>query len=399
MRAGLPVPSASASAALAAARLATVAELDRSFGAPDLGPFFGFVGDAFVPGDRRREPAWVTALEAMARCPWQAFLARVLRVEPVPDRVAQIPDLESHVLGNVVHGTLERIFREVVPRGEAEPSAVAGREPFDVPWPSPEHVDRALLQAAHSALTRAGLRFSGLVPVAVERARPFAAIASQRGWVEAGQGLAVEFVGEVARYADGPESKRIFFAADRVDQRDGELLLSDYKTGKPLSGADGEAIQRKDLLAAVRSGKALQAAAYALVREREEDAGRYLFLGPDVSPQTAMVTVEAADTEVIEAFEETASRLLALRAEGAFVPRLISPKGGGEADVCRTCDLAQACLRGDSGARGRLGRWFEAGATAADEIDSRAALRQLFDPEGRGKWTASGGASRSGAKR
>ena len=141
------------------------------------------------------------------------------------------------------------------------------------------------------------------------------------------------------------------------------------------------------------------AAAYALVREREGDAGRYLFLGPDVSPQTAMVTVKGADTEVIEAFEETASRLLALRADGAFVPRLISPKGGGEADVCRTCDLAQACLRGDSGARGRLGRWFEAGAAAGDEIDSREALRQLFDPDGRGKWTASGGASRSRAKR
>ena len=31
--------------------------------------------------------------------------------------------------------------------------------------------------------------------------------------------------------------------------------------------------------------------------------------------------------------------------------------------------------------------------------DSREALRQLFDPDGRGKWTASGGASRSRAKR
>jgi hypothetical protein len=39
---------------------------------------------------------------------------------------------------------------------------------------------------------------------------------------------------------------------------------------------------------------------------------------------------------------------------GALFPRLVDPAGRNEPSRCKLCRVAEACLRGDSGARSRL---------------------------------------------
>jgi hypothetical protein len=73
--------------AAARGRLAVLDEFDppRRESA-SLGPYFGFAGALAGTGDPRRAPLYVTTVEKMARCSWQAFLSNVLRLEAPPDR-------------------------------------------------------------------------------------------------------------------------------------------------------------------------------------------------------------------------------------------------------------------------------------------------------------------------
>ena len=45
---------------------------------------------------------------------------------------------------------------------------------------------------------------------------------------------------------------------------------------------------------------------------------------------------------------------------GAFFPRLVGPDLSREPRQCSHCEVAEACVRGDSGARRRLVTWLEA---------------------------------------
>jgi len=42
---------------------------------------------------------------------------------------------------------------------------------------------------------------------------------------------------------------------------------------------------------------------------------------------------------------------------GTFFPRLVDPDADKEPRACDYCGVAEACLRGDSGVRGRLRDW------------------------------------------
>src|SRR5207244_12259578 len=95
---------------LALARLAVLRELDpRDAHRHELGPFLGAVGPARGALDPRRLAPSVTQLEGIARCPWQAFLSRLLGLEPTPDAQGALPAArDRRRLGNVVHGVLGR---------------------------------------------------------------------------------------------------------------------------------------------------------------------------------------------------------------------------------------------------------------------------------------------------
>ncbi len=190
--------------------------------------------------------------------------------------------------------------------------------------------------------------------------------------------LAAELEGEVAI----PGRHSLFFKADRVDRRDGGLVLTDYKTGRHfLKGGATPATLRRTLLAAVRSGERLQAAAYALAGGDPRDRGRYLFLRPerDENDPERAVPVGADDAELAKAFQRAAGATLAAWDRGAFFPRLVEPEQDREPARCRWCAVAEACLRGDSGARRRLREWAaaavaEEGARAEEPEPERALI-------------------------
>jgi hypothetical protein len=57
--------------------------------------------------------------------------------------------------------------------------------------------------------------------------------------------------------------------------------------------------------------------------------------------------------------EEALAAVFGAYEEGALIPRLRLAREDTENSECRRCDVKEACLRGDSGARGRLARFME----------------------------------------
>jgi hypothetical protein len=115
---------------------------------------------------------------------------------------------------------------------------------------------------------------------------------------------------------------------------------------------------------------------YALAGEG--GTGRFLFLRPDIAPDAAAYTVRADEAEFVEAFESALRAVLGAWDQGAFPPRLLDSKLQKENPDCERCELATACLRGDSGARRRLAQWLEAAEDAGSDALG-AAERALLD--------------------
>ncbi len=393
-------------AQLAAARLAVLDELDPDrrtaagrARAAGLGPYFGFVGAlpaaaaGATPPDPRHRPLFVTHLERLAGCPWQFFTARLLGVERAPDPLAALPAVDARLLGIAVHRVLARLAREAgapaggEPRaGEPAPAfaALAGGTPVSVAWPAPEALARLVREEAEAALRDEGVPWRGLARVLAERARPLVERALSLDWGEAELAvLGVELAGEVSVADAAGRPRRVAFRADRLDRGpDGALRLTDYKTGRPFDPGQKRDTARKRLLAAVREGRLLQAMAYQLADPAGGAGGRYLYLHPEAgAPELAM---PGGDHELADLFAGTAASLLALWDAGSFFPRVVEPSGQKEPARCKFCEVAEGCLRGDSGARRRLFEWTErARAAAAAEgaaggTDAAAALLAVW---------------------
>jgi hypothetical protein len=343
---------------LAPARLAVLAELEAWGEARDtLGPYFGYVGEPVEAADPRRGPLHVTALEATARCPWRAFLGGLLRIEPAPDALAALPTRGSlaRLLGKVVHASLDRIAAvSLPPPGDDEQPLL--RVPVDVAWPTPERVESIVHGCAEDALQEAGIPIPGFARVLARRAAAHLAIAHAVDWPAPASTLPVvgtELAGRLsARDAQG-RPREIHFRADRVDRLATGLRFVDYKTGGPLDDAKSEAKRAEAQRGAVARGESLQAAAYALSEPGAR--GRYLYLRPD-APDHAR-DFECGAEDVSEPFAASLQVLLEARDRGSFVPRLRHPDDDEEPRACASCDVKEACLRGDSGARRRLGRF------------------------------------------
>ena len=382
-------------AQLAAARVAVLDELDPDrrtaagrARAAGLGPYFGFVGAlpaaaaGAAPPDPRHRPLFVTHLERLAGCPWQFFTARLLGVERAPDPLAALPAVDARLLGNTVHRILARLAREAGapaggdPRaGEPAPAfaALAGGMPVPVPWPAPEALARLVREEAEAALRDDGVPWRGLARVLADRALPLVERARSLDWGEAGLAvLGVELAGEVSVADAAGRPRPIAFRADRLDRGpDGALRLTDYKTGRPFDPGQKRDTARKRLLAAVREGKLLQAMAYERADPAGGARGRYLYLHSEAgAPELAM---PEGDRELADLFAGTAASLLALWDAGSFFPRVVEPSGRQEPVRCKFCEVAEGCLRGDSGARRRLFEWSErAHAAAAAAVDAGA---------------------------
>ena len=349
---------------LAAARLAVLDEMDPDLRTPEgraarsrLGPYFGFIGR--LPGSEgepRLRDLYITQLENLAACPWQLFLVRLLRIEPTPDPLAALPGVDALILGNVVHATLDNIAR---PPGQPESvRGVRGLTPVPVVWPEEDVVDRVLRQEAERLLAQDGIRLPGLARALAERARPMLDTVRDMDWAGGTVPvLATEAEGDLD-LGDSPGTlRRVLFKADRVDREAGGLVVwTDYKTGKPISSAKRPEVRRRHFLDRVRSGTHLQAVAYLLGSDGEAK-GRYLYLRPGLDDDSRELAVFSGDREFAEAFVAASEAVLAAWESGSFFPRLVEPDGRSEPGRCGFCTVAEACLRGDSGARQRLHEW------------------------------------------
>jgi hypothetical protein len=367
---------------LATARLAVVEEMDPDLRTPEgraarfrLGPYFGFIGK--IPGGGEGEPRlrdlYVTQLENLAACPWQLFLVRLLRIEPTPDPLAALPSVDPVILGNVVHGVLEKIARP--PGREKARGGVRELDPVAMGWPEERDVEQMLYTESVRLLEEEGIFLPGLARALAFRARPLLDTARDMDWSKgAVPVLATEYEGELD-VGDAPGSLRhVLFKADRVDKDAGGLVIwTDYKTGRPISTAHKPEVRRRHFLDRVRKGTHLQAVAYLLGSDGESK-GRYLFLRPGLDDGDRELAVTTADEDFIEAFAAASEAVLAAWEAGSFFPRLVELDGRKEPGRCGYCSVAEACLRHDSGARQRLFAWTEQ-ALASLAPEEQALLR------------------------
>jgi len=358
-----------AASAKARARAAVLAEQDPR--GPEathvwgqLGPYFGFVGEASDEDPRRAQRLYVTALERLTGCPWQAFLERVLRLAPVPDPLAALPGITPLLIGSLVHSVLE----EIAGRGLTDPPSTLEqarhRIPAAAPWPEADELDAILFRTSESLCRREGIAVRGFPRVLALAVAPFLDEARRLDWQQAGglHVLGVEIEGQLS-VADLRGSNRpIYFRADRLDLDNRGMVLSDYKTGRrPVSKAKQARWRRKHLVQSVRKGERLQAVAYALAAGQEGDSGRYVFLHPDLGDERDIRDARIAgdDEELRAAFESAAAAALATWDAGSFFPRVVEPDKDDEPFRCVYCEVRDACQRGDSGARRRLAGWAE----------------------------------------
>lgn len=388
--------------AWAAGRVAAALAVGGGLRGRELGAHFGLFGAGAVPS---AAPP-VSHLEQIARCPWRAFLQRELRLAPLPDTPLELPTLSPLLIGNLVHRVLERVVQEV--GGRSAERIDINAPPHDIPLPGPGALETMLLEVAKELLEEEGISIPGF---AYMLARLGADMVMQvldedfRGGVLTGV-LGAELHGELEVDVAPGERFSMTFRADRVDRVPGGLLLTDYKTGKPVFGeTKKQETRNRKFLDGIRQGSWLQAAAYA-----ESAApfahGRYLFVGPKLESAVQISTehLEAEETRKSrekeagegrkakgrkaaedrksgggfrEVFRESAAHLARIRKQGAFVPRLVNAEGD-VYEACARCDLQSACNQGDVGARRRLHDWLERRAALLAEKDPERA--QPIDP-------------------
>ncbi|MBW2281742.1 MAG: PD-(D/E)XK nuclease family protein [Deltaproteobacteria bacterium] len=370
--------------ALAQARVAVLDELDPAArAAPRLGPYYGFLGSGAVDGGDERTPLFVTTLEGFAGCPWQAFLRKVLRIEPLPDALEALPALDPRMVGILVHRVIERIVQRAH-GGSEEPRALEeAKDAIEVEWPDPDALEARIEEAAEEVLREEGVGFAALKLLLVETARPLVATARRRLWPETGPLRLVgsELQGELQLGA----GRALGFRADLIEQRLEGPRLTDVKTGRSISQAKQPKTRLNHLRKAIASGQKLQGAVYQL-GGGPDATGRYVFVGAETADECAEFSIQPGDAELIATARRVLDGLFDGWDAGVFFPRLLGDNDA-EPQRCGYCELSQACLRGDSGARARLRAWVGAGTARLPAEQQLLELWRLAGGTGGGAGT------------
>jgi hypothetical protein len=284
-----------------------------------------------------------------------------------------------------VHRVLDRVARESLGARVESLAEAVERPGVAMAWPPPEALAAIACEEAREMLREEGVTLPGFERVLALAARDPLAIARESDEAEAGEGYRIvgTEVGSRLGVSDPSGAAReLHLRIDRVDLLGASLRLTDYKTGRPKLSQSGDAKRRAALLAAVGSGALLQAPAYAAVARRHgagRGVGRYLHLHPDATERTRDLGVDAGDGELSDAFDAAVSRALSAWDAGSFFPRLFEARSGRENEACGRCTLKEACVRGDSSARGRLERWTAKPPAVLSAAE--AALLGLWEPE------------------
>jgi len=372
---------------LAASRVAVLAELhDHAPRAPArLGPHFGFVGPSTDKADPRGAPLFITAMERIAACPWQAFVNRLMRVEPVRDARADLPAADPQIVGALVHAVLQDLATEAMTRAGADVEdhdlLRLSEQPRVVVEPPPSaEWERLLRVRAERLAVERGILVPGFSRVLAAAARAHLATAGRTfatgGSEDAAGVVGVEVTGCVQT---GRGAREVRFRADRVDASvDGKLTLIDYKTGRSSANQKSDAARREALRKRMARGELLQAGAYALAAQQasgQTGRGEYLHLDPQTPDHARSLEVRSDDSDLIESFERSVAAVFEVVDRGSFFPRLVEADTGVEPRRCSSCEVKEACVRGDTGTRRRLERWVSQAPVVSDE---EAALLKLW---------------------
>lgn len=358
------------SAEAAAARHAILEEKDPHPFTPEgkrrlagPGPWSGFVAPMGDARDPRAGALFITWLEAIASCPWRAFLRNVLRLEPAPDPTGA-PGLEQRLIGDVVHRVLDQIVRA---HGELPEDFIQAIEQGarEIARPQWQRVHELAADAAREQALRNALSLPGMHRTLAERSLPYIRRALEIDWPS--EDSRVSVVGSELRIDTFIEDHRgerrtISFFADRVDLREGRLVLTDYKTGRPISEGKRADTRQRHLQKAVAEGRRLQVAAYARAPHEGGAIGRYLFIDERIDMSFAEASLDGEDPLVSEGFPKLAQLLLECWDEGVFFPR-VETAAGVTPTACEYCEFASACVQGErfeherlrSAAQGGLG--------------------------------------------
>jgi hypothetical protein len=261
---------------------------------------------------------------------------------------------------------------------------VAHREPVAIPWPEEADLRALLKDRAEALLIKEGILTPGFERVLARHALGFLKAARSSGWPGPGAEsavLGVEVNGVVTLTDHRGADREIRFRADRVDRAGDGLRLVDYKAGRPFAEQKKQSSRDAVFHKKMARGELLQAAAYALGGEQCTQmgaVGSYLNLAPDTADEARSSEVDSEDAELTRVFTNSVNAVLAAFDFGSFFPRLIEPSSDAEPYACQSCQVKEACLRGDSGARRILERWAKGAAKAGAKEHSpaeRAALR------------------------
>ena len=290
--------------------------------------FDGSVGAGVVSPFLADAPLSATRLEAYAKCPRRFLYERVLGVSrrTLPEELWQMEPAER---GTLVHEILEDYVLERLagaPRSPARQLAIAEEQFSNAE--ARGIVGKALLwRMDRAAIRRDLLRFHAeegdLEPLAAE--------------LEFGTG-AEGADPAVTVMVDGGHQVRFKGKADRVDRASsGELVVSDYKTGKQRMLSD----LKKDPVA---GGRLLQLPIYALAaRARfggDTVRARYWLLSEQRSAPCYSLTIT---DEVQARFLQVLGLITAAVEAGAFPGAPTEKRGDRQFEACRLCDFDVLC--------------------------------------------------------
>jgi RecB family exonuclease len=289
--------------------------------------FDGNVGVGLVSPFSAEAPMSATRLEVYAKCPRRFLYDRVLQVSKrtLPEEIWQMEPAER---GTMVHAILEDYLLERLtgaPRSLARLLAIA-EEHFAAAEAGGLVGKPLLWRLDKAALLRDLARFhdeeGDLEPLAAE--------------LEFGTGVEGADPAVTVTLPDGLEV-RFKGKADRVDRtRSGELVVSDYKTGKQttLRGL------KKDPVA---GGRLLQLPIYALAAQARfgGDAvqARYWLLSQKrVAPCYSLTITPDVQARFVEVLG-----LIAGGVEAGAFPGAPTEKGDRQFEACRICDFDVVC--------------------------------------------------------
>ena len=290
--------------------------------------FDGNVGAGVVSPFVVDAPMSATRLEAYAKCPRRFLYDRVLQVSKrtLPEELWQMEPAER---GTLVHAILEEYLLErLAGAPRSLPRLLAVAETQFTAAEGRGLVGKALLwRMDKAALRRDLVRFhdeeGDLEPLAAE--------------LEFGTGVEGADPPVAVTLAGGREV-RFKGKADRVDRaRSGELVVSDYKTGRQRMLSD----LKKDPVA---GGRLLQLPIYALAAHArfggESVRARYWLLSEKrVAPCYSLTITDQVQARFVEVLALIADGVEA----GAFPGAPPETNGDRQFDACRTCDFDVVC--------------------------------------------------------